>query len=123
MDKNTILAIVLSTLVLFVSLFVQTVYVAPKQQAAAQAQQIELEAQKALEEEKAREEQSLIDSVVSADNETSKVDQIPLQEFTVTTKKAKVVLTNRGGDIISYQLLEHKDKDTGLGVDVASATL
>ena len=54
MDKNTILAIVLSTLVLFVSLFVQTVYVAPKQQAAAQAQQIELEAQKALEEEKAR---------------------------------------------------------------------
>lgn len=119
MDKNTILAIVLSTLVLFVSLFVQTVYVAPKQQAAAQAQQIELEAQKALEEEKAREEQSLIDSVVSADNETSKDDQIPLQEFTVTTKKAKVVLTNRGGDIISYQLLEHKDKDTGLGVEMA----
>ena len=37
-------------------------------------------------------------------------DNIPEEQFTVNTGKAKIVLTNKGGDIISYELLEHNDK-------------
>ena len=39
MDKNTIWAIVLCGIVLFASIFIQTAYITPKQQAAAEAQQ------------------------------------------------------------------------------------
>ena len=34
--------------------------------------------------------------------------------------KAKVTFTNRGGDITSYKLLEHKDKETGSGVEMVN---
>lgn len=45
--------------------------------------------------------------------------KITEETFTVLTDKAEVILTNRGGDIISYKLLEHLDKDTGTGVQIS----
>ena len=46
MEKNTILAIALSTIVLVVSLFIQTKYVMPRQQERAREQAAEFEAKK-----------------------------------------------------------------------------
>lgn len=43
-----------------------------------------------------------------------------VQEFVISTNKAKVTFTNRGGDITSYKLLEHKDKETGSGVEMVN---
>ena len=39
------------------------------------------------------------------------VEDTSLQEqtYTITTDYAKVIFTNKGGDIVSYELLQHKD--------------
>ena len=113
MDKNTIWAIVLSTLVLVGFLFVEYVYVMPKQQERQQQLLAEQEESKA-------QEESLVStapaSLLAPDEETS--SSIKEEEYTLTTNKLKVVFTNRGGDIISYTLLEHLDKNTGVGVEM-----
>ena len=60
MDKNSIIAIVLSSLVLMGSFFVQSKYIMPKQQAKAEAQAAEMQAQKELEQEKVKLENEMI---------------------------------------------------------------
>ncbi len=121
MDKNTILAIVLSGVVLFGYFFFDAFYMAPKREAAYQAQQAaELEAQAA----KAEEEEALSSQISDASAaspfamDASASGDIPVEEFTITTNRAEIVLTNRGGDIVSYKLTEHLDKDTGEGVQM-----
>lgn len=54
-----------------------------------------------------------------ANEQIETVSKITEETFTVLTDKAEVILTNRGGDIISYKLLEHLDKDTGTGVQIS----
>ena len=49
MDKNSIIAIVLSSLVLMATFFIQNKYVMPKKQAQAEAQAAEMQAKKELE--------------------------------------------------------------------------
>ena len=118
MDKNSIIAIVLSSLVLIGSFFIQSKYIAPKKQAQAEAQAAELQAKKELEKEKVKAENEMISA--SFAEETSSTDEnISVKEYVITTKKAKVVFTNKGGDVTSYRLLEHKDKETGEGVEMA----
>ena len=118
MDKNTIWAIVLSTLVLFAALFVQEAFIAPKQQAKA----VEEASNIALAEEtyQAESEKSLSSFFVASDDtEESDANAAVKEELiTVKTNKIGVVLTNKGGDIISYKLLEHKDHETGEGVQM-----
>ena len=124
MDKNTILAIVLSAIVLFGYFFFDAFYMAPKRQAAYEAQQA---AELAEQEAKAAEAERLSAQVSESSPAASFADgedasgqgAVAVQEFTVTTNRAKVVLTNRGGDIVSYKLVEHLDKDTGEGVEMA----
>ncbi len=123
MDKNTILAIVLSGVVLFGYFFFDAYYMAPKREAAYQAQQAaELEAQEAKAEE-TQELSALISETpaltsFASDSEANPSASVPVEEFTITTNRAKVLLTNRGGDIVSYKLIEHLDKDTGEGVEM-----
>jgi YidC/Oxa1 family membrane protein insertase len=116
MDKNTILAIVLSTLVLIVSLFVQTNFILPRQQAKAELQAAEIQAQEEEKAQKAAAEREMI----SADflTEENSAEEIPEQNFSVKTNKVEVIFTNRGGDIVSYRLLEHNDKSTNYGVEM-----
>lgn len=117
MDKNTIWAIVLSGLVLIGSIFVESVFIAPKQQAARQQQ---IEAQQAADAQArilAKEAEEMISSVVKEDVVTE-AENLNEEHFTITTNKAAVTFTNRGGDIISYKLLEHSDKTTGEGVEM-----
>lgn len=118
MDKNTILAIVLSTIVLIGYFFFDTLYMQPKRLAAAEAQQAseQVEAEEA--EQKAEELSALISDSSAADADSALQEDIPVQELKLSTNKAEVVLTNKGGDIVSYRLIGHKDKDTGKGVQM-----
>ena len=36
------------------------------------------------------------------------------EEIVILTSKAKITLSNRGGDVIGYELLEHRDGDSGV---------
>lgn len=119
MDKNTVLAIVLSTLVLIVSLFVQTKYFVPKQQEKARLQAAEMQIQKERQEAQAKAESEMVSaSFEEAETDSSSGEEISVQEYEIVTNKVKAVFTNRGGDIISYQLLDHEDKNTRSGVEM-----
>ena len=49
-----------------------------------------------------------------------KVEESILEEtFTIKTDKVEVVLTNKGGDILSYKLIDHLDTDTQTGVELS----
>ena len=111
MDKNTVWAIVLSALVIVVSAVVEIKVIIPKQQAAAEKQNIELK-----QEEAARQEELSNRQLVAVEGtEEEEVEE----SFVIKTNRIQATFTNRGGDIISYKLLEHNDKDTGSGVEMA----
>lgn len=122
MNKNTVLAIVLSTIVIFVSYFILPLIFPSLRPAANVPADDVAEArteQEILPEETQFDELELgiADEVATEQIET--VSKITEETFTVLTDKAEVILTNRGGDIISYKLLEHLDKDTGTGVQIS----
>lgn len=114
MEKNTIWAIVLSTVVLVGFMMIQSKFYPAKQ------------LQEAPSAAKAAEPVTPINSAVSnevatitAPNGESTTAAETESNYTITTKKVKVVFTNRGGDIISYELLDHHDSYTGKGVQMA----
>ena len=122
MNKNTVLAIVLSTIVIFVSYFILPLIFPSLRPAANVPADDVAEArteQEILPEETQFDELELgiADEIATEQIET--VSKITEETFTVLTDKAEVILTNRGGDIISYKLLEHLDKDTGTGVQIS----
>jgi YidC/Oxa1 family membrane protein insertase len=131
MEKNTILAVVLCTIVLIGSFVIQS-YIATKKQAAAvvQSQQpqvtaVETEpAQTALNQQvPAQSDQSVIAPPVVSEEKPA-VDQkeaaptelqIPLELVTVDTELFTAVLTNSGGDMVSFKW---KDKRNSSDVDL-----
>lgn len=127
MNKNIILAVVLSALVLIGYTVIQAKYFNQPQQDG-QAEQIE---QVAEQEEDAKQNEKISEEVKSivyatTPSETEEnaesvkpEDSIVENNFTITTEKIKVVFTNRGGDIVSYELLDHNDSKTGHGVEMA----
>lgn len=118
MNKNSIIAVVLSSIVLIGSFFIQSKYIIPKKQAQLDAQNAQLQEKEALEKEKAQLENEKISTTFK--EETAFVDEnISEKEYVITTNKVKVVFTNKGGDVLSYKLLEHKDKETEEGVEMA----
>lgn len=121
MDRNTILAIVLSGVVLLGYLFIDAKYIMPKQQAARAQQQAELAQKEAEKEQQAEELSTLISSTNQFAEESSEEElsqNVSIEEYVIETDKIRVVLTNRGGDVVSYKLLNHLDKDTGEGVEM-----
>ena len=118
MDKNTIWAIVLSTLVIIASYLVLPKFfpglnmmgfgnkantqVATEE--TAEPQEFSLDTTAAAE-----------ISELSITSDYAEVEGLPAfveQKYTHTTYKVEAVFTNKGGDIISYKLLDHKDMDT-----------
>ena len=111
MNKNTIMAIVLSTIVVVGSIILQSRFM-PKTPV--------------------NPENSVSENVVSdsakeneLENEEIKslgiksVDEVKEEtKITVKTSKTEVVLTNKGGDIVSYKLTDHIDVDTKDGVQM-----
>ncbi len=117
MDKNTIWAIVLSTLVIIGSYLILPKFF-PGLNMMGFGQQAN--AQTTTEETAEPQEFSLDDSAevselsIAADYDEESEDQPALveQRYTIKTDKVEAVFTNKGGDIISYKLLDHKDMDT-----------
>ena len=110
MNKNSILAIALSTIVVMVSLFInQRILQKNVDNAVLNEQTVQSNA----------EENTSTEKVIT-NNELVKPTSTKTTEETITinTEKAEIILTNRGGDIISYKLLNHKDVDTNEGVQM-----
>ena len=111
MNKNTIIAIVLSTVVVVASIILQSRFM-PKTPAKPENQVTENVA--ADSEKNAEEVSEEIKSFgIKSVNEVTEEKQI-----TVKTTKTEVVLTNKGGDIVSYKLTDHIDVDTKDGVQM-----
>ncbi|MBO7639928.1 MAG: membrane protein insertase YidC [Treponema sp.] len=116
MERNTKLAIGLSAIVLIVWFIIQFVFIFPKQREALEQQQI---AQANAAEEVVKEEENKKTQFSGIKANTA--ENVPESQYTIKTDKLEVVFTNKGGDIISYKLLEHKDKDTDSAIQMADS--
>lgn len=115
MDKKTLMAILLSTIVVIASFIVQPILFKnsynsdESAQNAASEQNLEAASENSVSEEQ-------INKAIISDVGTN----ISIEEktFEFDTEKAKIVLTNKGGDLISYNLSDHIDTDTKVGVQL-----
>ena len=105
MDKNTIWAIALSTLVIIGAFVIQPMLFPQNQQIVVENQAEQIEENAGIE----SSDSSMYDVNVLA---TSDEEQIEEKTYTVKTDKIEVVFSNKGGDILSYKLLDHNDIDT-----------
>ena len=105
MDKNTVWAVGLSTVVIVGSLFIQTKFFTPPQSAVSTTAENTEETDNSVD----ALANSTATSLVSVANSTTAATQA--QEYTIETNKARIKFTNKGGDIISYELLGEKEKD------------
>ena len=110
MDKNTVLALILCILVIVGTAVVNIMVVKPRQEAARKQQQVEL-AQKEAEQKKKVEEANKQVSTLPSENQEETITPASETDLTITTDKVKVLFSQKGGDIVSYQLLEHFDKE------------
>ena len=102
MDKNSLLAILLSTVVL-VGYFVVVSLVQGPKEAQKAANQVEVTA-----EETEVKSENVEDYFNFKSSENKNLTE---KEYTIETDKAIVILTNKGGDIVSYKLKDHYDKE------------
>ena len=113
MNKNTIIAMVLSTIILIAAFIIQPIlfpnaYTAERIENSSQIQE------ESLNTENTEAERNKIS--VLADIEEN--EQIEEKNIVLNFAKAEVILTNRGGDIVSFKLNDHIDVDTGEGVQM-----
>ncbi|MBO5137047.1 MAG: membrane protein insertase YidC [Spirochaetaceae bacterium] len=106
MEKNTVWAIVLSTLVLVVFSFLQIKFFPVEQVMPTEISSVEENITTKLLEDNS--------AMLSPTEDISEEEQIPEEHFVITTEKAKITFTNRGGDIIGYEFIDHKDGDVGV---------
>jgi len=128
MEKNTILAVVLSTVVLIGSFVLQSYFAAKKQPAAVQSQQSQVtavdESAQTLSQTPAQNDQSVITAppvvgeakpaekpAIDQKEAASMELQIPLETVTVDTELFTAVLTNSGGDMVSFKWKDTKNKN------------
>ncbi len=107
MEKNTVLAIVLSAIVLIGSFYLQQRFFPPVEQTAGTQTTEQTEAQPVVSQEEIKTADSNF-SLISFEDEEEPAEE---QTYTIRTNLVEVTFTNRGGDIISYKLLEHKDRN------------
>lgn len=117
MNKNTLIAMVLSGIVIAASMFVQYKFFPP---APAQEQPAAV----AVPEQTAAIPQNTFapEAVIPEDSgvlETPDDTVIAEERITVQTDIAKITLTNQGGDIVSYQLLERNNSKGSSYVELA----
>lgn len=111
MNKNTVIAMILSTVVVVASIFVQSKFFPNSIDKSGAESKKTAEEMVADEKSAGQSETNLVVSDSNADVKDEK-------NYTITTKNAEIVLTNRGGDVISYKLLNHIDVDTKDGVQM-----
>ena len=116
MGKNTVWAIVLSTLVLIGSWLILPRFFLGSDPSSAPDVEITEEMQSETE----NTELNGADSIIKEDEFAEMEDEnLREQTFTIHTDVAEVVLTNKGGDIVSYKLIDHLDTDTQEGVELS----
>lgn len=123
MDKNTIWAIVLSTLVIIASYLIlpkffpglnmmglgsQNTQNQTEQTESAEPQELDLSGMEENAAVFAEADEAEAEEADAEENQPALVEQ----KYTIRTDKVEAVFTNKGGDIISYKLLDHKDMDT-----------
>ena len=107
MNKNTVIAMVLSGLVIAAAMFVQYKFFPP-----APVQQQPSTTASVTEQQAAVPQNTFVAENMPADSAVLEVpDETVLGEqiVTIKTNVAEITFTNRGGDIISYKLLEHNN--------------
>ena len=120
MDKNTIWAIVLSSLVLFASFFIQSKFFSkpqPAENTEVQSQTLQNTANtpsvvNAVQGSDSIALQSDFDEGASESEDADTEEVLEEREYVIETKTIKVRFTNRGGDIIGYELKDHSDGGT-----------
>ena len=133
MEKNTVWAISLSTVVL-VGFFAAQTFLFPPQVQEQNQTENQTEQNSAVVENNAGSEESSVSEnyssenfiAVSGNSSSESEDELTEEKFTITTNKVQVTFTNRGGDILSYELIEkdergnlkNRDADTGKGVEL-----
>ena len=105
MDKNTIWAIALSTLVIIGAFVIQPMLFPQNKQIVPENQTAQIEETAGTE----TPDSSMYDVNVISAADSEEVEE---KTYTVKTDKVEVVFTNKGGDILSYKLLDHNDIDT-----------
>lgn len=116
MEKNTAWAIGLSSVVLIGFFFLQS-YVLPKQAPAVQEKQTS--SVEAVSENSSENSENAVDFV--KDEKVVALDSQNQSEktYTIETEKVKVTFTDRGGDVIGYELKNHIDSDTNGYIQMA----
>ena len=107
MNKNTVIAMVLSGLVIAAAMFVQYKFFPP-----APVQQQPSTTASVTEQQAAVPQNTFVAENMPADSAVLEVPDetvIGEQIVTIKTNVAEITFTNRGGDIISYKLLEHNN--------------
>ncbi|MCQ2596510.1 MAG: membrane protein insertase YidC [Treponema sp.] len=119
MDKNTIIAVVLSTLVIIGS----TIIMQKRNPAMFAPQTAETPASEEVSTEVTDLNNASVSELAAADLEAGETvsESVEEQTITINTDKAEIVLTNKGGDIISYKLKDFNDKDTNEGVQISDS--
>ena len=121
MDKNTIWAIVLSSLVLFASFFIQSKFFSkpqPAENTEVQSQTLQNTANTPSAVNAVQESDSVRLSAADSaeepaeDEDADTEEVLEEREYVIETKTIKVRFTNRGGDIIGYELKDHSDGGT-----------
>lgn len=120
MDKNTIWAIVLSSLVLFASFFIQSKFFSkpqPAENTEVQSQTLQNTANtpSAVNAAQGSDSSALQFGSGEGTSEGEDADTeevLEEREYVIETKTIKVRFTNRGGDIIGYELKDHSDGRT-----------
>ncbi|MGP1437644.1 MAG: membrane protein insertase YidC [Treponema sp.] len=111
MKKNAVLAVVLSTLVIFASMFIQHKFFPPEDN-------VEEKVEKKIEEAKAIDIQTTDFSVADNNFVPTVNNSIRESKYTVETSLVRVVFTNKGGDILSYRLKDYNETSGENGVEM-----
>ncbi len=114
MDKNTIWAIVLSTLVIVGSYFLLPKVFGTKNKNVQVEETVEVAAEQSavVNEEQNPVAAEILTDTAFTEEENELLAQATEEKITINTKVAEVVFTTKGGDILSYKLIGHNDKDT-----------
>lgn len=120
MEKNTAWAIGLSTVILVGFFAVQTIFFPPKK--VVQPKNTETTKTEAVPESTNKTLENTVEQNLFTASSESLENQAALseEEFVIETNLVKATFSNRGGDIISYELKNHNDRDTGKGVEMVS---
>lgn len=125
-DKNLIWAIVLSTIVVIASYLFIPMFLGTKNNVPEVSEEISNEqSQPQINSENSNELNEVAEFQISESTEKDEIIDNEIENaaneetFKIVTDKVEVILTNKGGDIISYKLTDHLDMDTNEGVQLS----